>query len=726
MTLRPKMADKTPSKEGELDKFLQNVDDIQSIIKGMASGDAEAQQKACQAADEKLGKIRKTPVDNTGVNRTVINQRAFNEMDTEQQQQPGTPGEMGQEAFMDFIEKDAAERAARKKEQRKEATVLKDQGNAAFKSGDFQTAVDFYTQGLEKLKDFKELWTNRAQAYIKLGQYDEALSDCDWAMRCDEKYVKAYIHKGRALVAKKEYDKALETYQEALKIDPKQEKTVNAYIKDLKTVRAVEEEEEKARGLVESGDQEAEGVVELIRRIKQPNKPVIFYAGGLKVLTMFLKDCTEDKHSAQTLFRTCGGFELISDVPVIARCMNAPASLTKEEVDMCESLLKLYREANKNNEANQRHAMTVPRMPEILTNLLHTSQDPDLSDACVAIINELSQNAEGRTAVVNNFDTTLLMQGLLKFMNIGSSLSAANAVGTLNNLAIDKKFLMQFRDSFEETVLPAFENIMTRCSEISVTVLPSCVSMVSNMAVDPVLRRLMSARAQLWEACLQAMDVCLSDQTKYDEVLEAMTGLMVNLTLKPSAVTQETVVAVATVSKTQGLLDSPNATIVQRTAGILSHILPLSDESVKVCQNTAPIRLFRLLKDPELQTAKYAMKALAACTKDSNAARKTVIQQDNNIETLRSLLKAEDETLQANSSLCIGHLLNDKALCQSLYGTDIVMELLKHVADHRNSVVQQNCAIALATLVQEDRRHIDRLRELHGLGILHDCMKLFN
>ncbi|KAI8521110.1 Tetratricopeptide repeat protein 12 [Branchiostoma belcheri] len=668
------MADKTSSKE-ELDKFLQNVDDIQSIIKGMASGDAEAQQKACQAADEKLGKIGKTPVDNTGVNRTVINQRAFNEMDTGQQQVSGTPGEMGQEAFMDFIEKDAAERAARKKEQRKEATVLKDQGNAAFKSGDFQTAVDFYTQGLEKLKDFKELWTNRAQAYIKLGQYDEALSDCDWAMRCDEKYVKAYIHKGRALVAKKEYDKALETYQEALKIDPKQEKTVN---------------------------------------------------GGLKVLTMFLKNCTEDKHSAQTLFRTCGGFELISDVPVIARCMNAPASLTKEEVDMCESLLKLYREANKNNEANQRHAMTVPRMPEILTNLLHTSQDPDLSDACVAIINELSQNAEGRTAVVNNFDTTLLMQGLLKFMNIGSSLSAANAVGTLNNLAIDKKFLMQFRDSFEETVLPAFENIMTRCSEISVTVLPSCVSMVSNMAVDPVLRRLMSARAQLWEACLQAMDVCLSDQTKYDEVLEAMTGLMVNLTLKPSAVTQETVVAVATVSKTQGLLDSPNTTIVQRTAGILSHILPLSDESVKVCQQTAPIGLFRLLKDPELQTVKYAMKALAACTKDSDAARKTVIQQDNNIETLRSLLKAEDETLQANSSLCIGHLLNDKSLCQSLYGTDIVMELLKHVADHRNSVVQQNCAIALATLVQEDRRHIDRLRELHGLGILHDCMKLFN
>ncbi|XP_066303683.1 tetratricopeptide repeat protein 12-like [Branchiostoma lanceolatum] len=719
------MADKNTSKE-ELDKFLQNVDDIQSIIKGMASGDAEAQQKACKAADEKLGKIRRTPVDNTGVNKTVINQRAFDELARGQQQGPQAAGEMGQEAFMDFIEKDAAERAARKKEQKDEATALKEEGNKAFKAGDFQTAVAFYTQGLEKLKDFKELWTNRAQAFIKLGQYDEALSDCDWAMRCDDKYVKAYIHKGRALVAKKEYDKALATYQEALKVDPKQEKTVNAYIRDLKTAKAVEEEEEKAKERIESGDQEAEGVVELLKRIRQPNKPVIFYTGGLKLLTMFLKDCTEDKHTAQTLFRTCRGFELISDVAVISRCMNAPASLTKEEVDMCESLLKLYREVNKNNVVNQKHAISVPRMPDILTNLLHTSQDEDLSDACVAIINELSQNAEGRTTIVNNFDTTRLMQGLLKFMNIGSSRSAANAVGTLNNMAIDKKFLMQFRDSFEESVLPAFENIMKRCAEISLTVVPSCVSMVSNMAVDPVLRRIMSARAQLWEACLQAMDVCLSDQTKYDEVLEPLTGLMVNLTLKPSAVPQEPVVALATISKTHGLLDSPNPTIVQRTAGILSHVLPLSDESIKVCQDSAPSELFRLLKDPDLQTVKYAMKALAACTKCSDAARKTVIQQDNKIETLRSLLKVEDETLQANSSLCIGHLLNDKALCQSLYGTDMVMELLKHVADHKNSVVQQNCAIALATLAQEDRRHVERLRELHGLGILHDCMKHFN
>ena len=38
-------------------------------------------------------------------------------------------------------------------------------------------------QALAVVKDLQALWTNRAQAYIKLGRYEEALSDCDWALR---------------------------------------------------------------------------------------------------------------------------------------------------------------------------------------------------------------------------------------------------------------------------------------------------------------------------------------------------------------------------------------------------------------------------------------------------------------------------------------------------------------------------------------------------------------
>ncbi len=43
--------------------------------------------------------------------------------------------------------------------------------------------VCFTLQALSKYKNTTVLWTNRAQAYIKLGEFDKALADCDWALR---------------------------------------------------------------------------------------------------------------------------------------------------------------------------------------------------------------------------------------------------------------------------------------------------------------------------------------------------------------------------------------------------------------------------------------------------------------------------------------------------------------------------------------------------------------
>lgn len=43
------------------------------------------------------------------------------------------------------------------------AAALKEKGNHAFSKGDYGTAVQRYTEGLEKRKDMPELYTNRAQ-----------------------------------------------------------------------------------------------------------------------------------------------------------------------------------------------------------------------------------------------------------------------------------------------------------------------------------------------------------------------------------------------------------------------------------------------------------------------------------------------------------------------------------------------------------------------------------
>ncbi|KAB1254783.1 Tetratricopeptide repeat protein 12 [Camelus dromedarius] len=81
------------------------------------------------------------------------------------------------------MEKDAKERAKRRRENKVLADALKEKGNEAFVRGDYETAILCYSEGLEKLKDMKVLYTNRAQAYIKLGDYRKALVDCDWALK---------------------------------------------------------------------------------------------------------------------------------------------------------------------------------------------------------------------------------------------------------------------------------------------------------------------------------------------------------------------------------------------------------------------------------------------------------------------------------------------------------------------------------------------------------------
>jgi hypothetical protein len=44
-------------------------------------------------------------------------------------------------------------------------------------------SIWIFLKGIHNIKDNIALYTNRAQAFIKIGKYQEAISDCDWAFR---------------------------------------------------------------------------------------------------------------------------------------------------------------------------------------------------------------------------------------------------------------------------------------------------------------------------------------------------------------------------------------------------------------------------------------------------------------------------------------------------------------------------------------------------------------
>ncbi|EDL95444.1 tetratricopeptide repeat domain 12, isoform CRA_b [Rattus norvegicus] len=202
--------------------------------------------------------------------------------------------EMNPDAFLASVEKDAKERAKRRRENRVLADALKEKGNEAFVKGDYETAIFFYSEGLGKLKDMKVLYTNRAQAYIKLGDYQKALVDCDWALKCDENCTKAYFHMGKAHLALKNYSKSKECYQKIGEINPKLKAQVKEHLNQVTLREKADLQEKKARESLDSGKNTAMTTRNLLETLSKPGQTPLFYAGGIEILTEMMTDCKLD------------------------------------------------------------------------------------------------------------------------------------------------------------------------------------------------------------------------------------------------------------------------------------------------------------------------------------------------------------------------------------------------------------------------------------------------
>jgi STIP1 family protein 1 len=58
------------------------------------------------------------------------------------------------------------------------ADALKEQGNKAFKEGDYAAAEELYTQACQRFSRNPLLFTNRANARLKLQRWEGAVNDC--------------------------------------------------------------------------------------------------------------------------------------------------------------------------------------------------------------------------------------------------------------------------------------------------------------------------------------------------------------------------------------------------------------------------------------------------------------------------------------------------------------------------------------------------------------------
>lgn len=98
---------------------------------------------------------------------------------------------------MSSVEKDAKERAESRKIRNERAETMKRIGNGAFKEENYEKAVTYYSKALDQRKDSSVLWNNRALSYIRLGLFEKALDDCEWALKINETNLKALLNSAK-------------------------------------------------------------------------------------------------------------------------------------------------------------------------------------------------------------------------------------------------------------------------------------------------------------------------------------------------------------------------------------------------------------------------------------------------------------------------------------------------------------------------------------------------
>ncbi|KAF7995642.1 hypothetical protein HCN44_006749 [Aphidius gifuensis] len=229
------MTDKNVTDE-EFKNFMQRVIEVEKIVKKLASNDASEQESGQIMADailtgaknndKKKNEINENDELITKSSRTVINkyEKEFKK----------DPNEMSKESFMKSIEKDANERAEDRKIRNERAETYKKIGNSAFNKFDYEKAVSYYGKAIEQRKDSTVVWNNRAIAYIKLGLYEKALDDCEWALRVSKSNIKALLNSAKCHAYLGNDDKRDEFIQLAKSRVPEFIKYIEDFEKTLK------------------------------------------------------------------------------------------------------------------------------------------------------------------------------------------------------------------------------------------------------------------------------------------------------------------------------------------------------------------------------------------------------------------------------------------------------------------------------------------------------------
>ncbi|NXW80715.1 TTC12 protein, partial [Hirundo rustica] len=676
--------------EADFQRFLRRVDDVANLLQGLNSPDSAVQEKAIAETEKRLreqGASREEEESRTIVNRTLINTSVR-----------ASPSEIkaGLDGFLAALEKDAKERAQRRRRNEQLANALKEQGNEAFRRGDFALAVQRYSEGLEKLRDKQELYTNRAQAYLKLREYEKAISDCEWALKCNKNCLKAYFLMGKAHLALQHFTEARQCYEEMLRADPRKENLFKDCVSEARLEEKRLRDEERAQRELRAGNVAALSVQELLQRISSPDQDILYYTGGIRLLAGAVNGCT-----GQTLFRTNNGFSILRNETV--RGALCAESKSAAEAELCVSLLLLWQAACAGNEENQRLLLAQPDVGAQLAELL-SSGTPQLQRETLALISLYSENESGRRLLLRQ-DLSRWLQILMAFVK-STDARADRAMNILSDLSGEERFQAQCRAVLSTGVLPLLTQLLVCSGPVNAAALARGLGALGSLCADVGLRAQLAGSGECWQACLQLLDGGCPDASSpgYQQCVFAVLGLMMNLLLESNGTIQDFAVPIS--GRCLALLSHQDGRIVTRATGVLSRVLPASPSAVEEVVKAGVVKkMLKFLRAGGHLTSSYAIKTLSICTKSSRRAQEELLKWDKRLRVLLKLLESGDELTVGNAAFCLGQCLLLPGAASALLGSGAVPLLLRQAASGaQRTSVQKNSAIALGRLCVAEPR----------------------
>ncbi|NWR24470.1 TTC12 protein, partial [Emberiza fucata] len=606
------------------------------------------------------------------------------------------------DGFLAALEQDAQERAQRRRRNEQLANALKEQGNEAFRAGDLALAIQRYSEGLEKLRDKQELYTNRAQVSGRAGApHGWVLCGC---ARCNKNCLKAYFLMGKAHLALQHFSESSENLKPIL-FSPLTLGTLPECVAEARLEEQRLREEQRAQRELQAGSVAALSIQELLQRISSPGHDLPYYTGAISLLAGAVNTC-----SGQTFFRTNNGFSILSNEAV--RGAFCAESKSPAEVELCVSLLLLWQAACAGNEENQRvllaQAEVGAQLPELLS--CGTAQ---IQRETLALISLYSEHEGGRR-LLGRQDLSRWLQILMAFVKCTDA-RAESAMNILSDLSGEERFQAQCRATFSTAVSPLFTQLLGCARQVPWAALARALAVLGRLCADVGLRAQLAQSRECWQACLQLLEGCPDASPGYQHCVFALLGLMMNLLLESNGTIQDFAVPIS--GRCLALLSHQDGRIVTRATGVLSRVLPASPSAVQEVVRAGVVKkMLRILK---VNPAPF----ISACTVQLWLCL-TEFPLPAGFQLLLGLLHSGDELTVGNAAFCLSQCLLLPGAASSLLGSGVVQLLLRHAGgDAARTSVQQNSAIALGRLCVAEPRHIHQLRKLNGLAILSSSMK---